>query len=68
MGVLTCNRGDCNNIMCRRYSPKYGYICWECLEELKATQPASIEEFMDSLKGNRDKTPKVDYDKIFPGR
>lgn len=34
MSVLACNRGNCENIMCDRYSHKYGYLCNQCLEEL----------------------------------
>ena len=34
MGVMICNRGNCENIMCDRYSHKYGHICRECFEEL----------------------------------
>jgi len=35
MGVMACNRKDCTNIMCDRYSFDHGYLCDECLEELK---------------------------------
>ncbi len=34
MGVLRCDRLGCENIMCDRYSPKYGYLCHECFDEL----------------------------------
>ncbi len=34
MGVMLCNRGDCENILCDRYSCEYGYICTKCFEEL----------------------------------
>lgn len=66
MSVLACHRGDCENIMCDRLSQKYGYICRECYEEIKATQPASIKEFMASEKRDPNETPRVDYDRIFP--
>ena len=34
MRVLSCNRKSCENIMCDRFSYKYGYICDECFDEL----------------------------------
>lgn len=50
MGVLTCDRLGCDNIMCDYFSFKYGYICNECLEELKRKPGVSIESFMNTLK------------------
>ena len=55
MGVMRCDRGDCENILCDRYSYEYGYICDECFEELKAHTPiVSIKEFMSSPKRTPD--------------
>ena len=34
MGVLACERKNCENIMCRRFSAAFGYICDDCLEQL----------------------------------
>jgi len=49
MGVLPCYRRGCENIMCYRYSHRYGYICNECFDELvKLGADTNIEEFMDS--------------------
>jgi len=70
MGVLECARRDCENIMCDRYSPEYGYICDECFEELVEAGPVDIESFM----GTRRKRPVPDidwyshYNEIFPDR
>ena len=50
MGVLACSRNGCENIMCDYYAYLYGYICNECLEELKNGKERSIETFMNSLK------------------
>lgn len=50
MSIMTCNRKNCINIMCDFYSSKYGYICNECLTELKTIPFCSIQEFMDSPK------------------
>lgn len=33
MGVLPCNRKDCENIMCDTYISDVGYVCWECRNE-----------------------------------
>lgn len=37
MGVMPCSRRGCENILCSRYSPKYGYICDSCFRELMST-------------------------------
>jgi len=49
MGVLACDRYRCGNIMCDRYSPKYGYICDECYTELRA-MVQSIDYFVKTPK------------------
>jgi len=54
MGVLACDREGCDNIMCDHYSPKFGYICYSCLQELTAELnkggwsdfDSAVEEFM----------------------
>ena len=46
MSVLSCSRGGCENIMCDRYSYRYGYICNECFSEMVALRPESIADFM----------------------
>lgn len=59
MGVLPCHRKGCENIMCGRYSPTYGYICDECFEERIELGPeAAIGDFMYTRKGD---TPKEPY-------
>lgn len=35
MGVMTCSRRECENIMCETYIDKVGYICGECKDEFK---------------------------------
>jgi hypothetical protein len=49
MGVLSCDRKGCKNIMCNRHSHKYGYICYECFEELLQSD-LSIGAFMYTEK------------------
>lgn len=51
MGVLTCNRKDCGNVMCDRSSAQFGYICNDCFDELVKSGPhTNIEYFMNSPK------------------
>lgn len=35
MGVMKCSRNQCESVMCDRYSPKFGYLCERCAEQLK---------------------------------
>jgi len=66
MGVLNCDRTGCENIMCDRYSDKYGYICWECFNELVAKK-IPVGDFMHTVKEDYEDSPYTEkfYDKIF---
>ena len=56
MGVMECYRKNCKNILCDRYSSTYGYICWECFDELVSLGPKTdIESFMNSVKRPKQK-------------
>lgn len=35
MGVMSCNRKSCENIMCDTYISAVGYVCYECQNEFK---------------------------------
>ena len=59
MGVLHCDRNFCDNIMCDRYSHRYGYICDECFAELLESD-LTIEAFMQTEKHDIIKTSRVD--------
>jgi len=50
MGVLSCNRQGCGNIMCDLVSDRYGYLCGECYNELLSKPFIDIDTFMDSEK------------------
>ena len=51
MGVLACDRNGCENIMCDYYSDTYGYLCWECYNELlEKCDSISIGAFMYTRK------------------
>ena len=71
MGVMSCSRRGCENIMCDRYSYEYGYICNECYAELvERGVGIDVEEFMDTTKEDSYKTStdiaeKI-YDALFP--
>lgn len=52
MGVLACSRNGCESIMCDYYSYEYGYICSECLDELRNKPFTDIKSFMQSPKPN----------------
>jgi len=45
-----CNRNGCNNMICNRYSTRYGHICPECFEELAKNGCKHISNFMQSKK------------------
>lgn len=61
MGVMPCNRKMCPAILCRNYSEQYGYICEDCLSELKAADTTDIALFMATAKKD---TRSID--EIFP--
>jgi hypothetical protein len=61
MSVLACSRNNCGNVMCDRYSYKYGYLCSSCFEELVKTKPmngSEIEAFMLSPKQEQEPEPE----------
>jgi len=35
MGVMSCSRKECDNIMCDTYVNSIGYICYDCKLEFK---------------------------------
>ena len=35
MGVMSCSRKSCDNIMCDTYVQSVGYICFDCQSEFK---------------------------------
>lgn len=51
MSVMSCNRRDCENIMCDKYSSRFGYICYECFDELvNLGIHEDVESFMNTRK------------------
>ena len=56
MSVLVCDRVGCERIMCDNFSPKHGYICYDCMieyDELK--EDIDIEEFMKRDKSSMER-------------
>lgn len=72
MGVLTCDRVNCSNVMSERRSRQYGYLCWECFDELVQLGPGvDIEDFMGSKKDHIAESYEASYayfDQIFKRR
>jgi hypothetical protein len=68
MSVLQCDRTGCENIMCDRLSDEYGYLCWECFNELLASGTLDIEKFMNGPRATLHKPNPETYNKIFPRR
>lgn len=80
MGVKSCFRTDCTNIMCDTHVPGVGYVCYECQGEFKLW-PDSIgicantngkvlshlKEFMDIPKSNTDSTIVNSIEEFFSG-
>ena len=65
MGVLWCARSDCDNVMCDRYSHKYGYICWECFDELVEEGPdTDVKLFMLTEKPDIEVNKEGAYEKF----
>lgn len=74
MGVMTCSRVNCNNILCDEYIPDIGYICNDCIYEFKQIHSNredlfsnfmnDLEMFMKIRKG-KDVNKIIDVDRFF---
>ncbi|MFW6225469.1 MAG: hypothetical protein ACOC3V_00755 [bacterium] len=78
MGVMSCYRKNCDNIMCDTYIDDVGYICWECKEEFKdyieynkirveteGEIRRELKIFMDTRKGDYFKGNEISIDDFF---
>mgnify|MGYP003516642626 CR=1 FL=1 len=36
MGVMSCDRRECDNIMCDTYINSVGYVCYDCQKEFES--------------------------------
>jgi len=68
VGVMRCNRTDCESVMCTRYSTAYGYLCDACFNELVHQGPATnITEFlMSSPNHQMREAVEAYFEAIFP--
>lgn len=79
MGVMTCARYRCDNILCRTYIRSIGYICRECQQEFKNYLPTqrdiildsesqiikALQKFINIPQGSCDNIPSINIDEFF---
>lgn len=68
MGVKSCSRKGCGEIMCDTYVPEVGYVCTDCQAEFKiflATKPLPILNELDISRALEEfmKIPKNSFNK-----
>ena len=57
MGVLACDRQDCENIMCDFVSRTHGYLCYSCMQELKDLNGSmTIRQFMNTSVSSNERS------------
>ena len=50
MGIMGCNRKNCENIMSDDYSEVTGYICYDCKRELEESKPECVDDVLLFMK------------------
>ena len=78
MGVMSCSRSECDNIMCDTYIDDVGYVCYECKEEFKdylskegisvafeGEISRELKKFMDTRKNAYNKGSEIEVDDFF---
>ena len=78
MGVMSCSRKECDNIMCDTYVDGVGYVCNDCQNEFKeylskeginATTEGDIrralEKFMETRKGDYTQGNEMNINEFF---
>lgn len=78
MGVMSCSRKNCDNIMCDTYIYDIGYICWECQKEFKeyveynkieveteGQIKRELKKFMETEKNEHFQGKNIDIDDFF---
>ncbi len=78
MGVLSCSRRGCDNIMCDTCVQGIGYICWDCQDEFKLYVSSHcmhietdeeitrvLSEFMETNEGSYDNQSSDAIDDFF---
>lgn len=55
-----CSKRGCGEIMCQWYSDRFGYLCYECLSELKSLGSVlSEEEVNEWLKVDKHRKDEI---------
>lgn len=80
MGVMSCSRYECDNIMCDTYIDGAGYVCYDCQNEFKEyIERGSVEHthegqilrilksFMITPKNSYNKGKEISVDDFFRG-
>lgn len=78
MGVLSCSRPDCPQIMCDVYVNGIGYVCYECQKEFRdylekeGLNPQTegeirreLQKFMATNRGSYDKGKEMTVNEFF---
>lgn len=78
MGVMSCHRKGCNEIMCDTYINDIGYICYDCQREFDdylsnnnivlTTEYGiknELKKFMKTEKGGYDDNVEISVDDFF---
>lgn len=74
MGVRQCSRKDCETVLCDHYNHDHGYICCDCLNELRncvdIQGTVNVFEFMRTSvrKDNTIVTSQTDINNMFSDR
>jgi len=73
MGVMSCARTGCGEIMCDTYIEDIGYICYKCKQELEDSKPESfldVSKFMNTKKGKTflDENGNFDLNLVFDNK
>ena len=78
MGVMSCSRPDCQQIMCDTYVDGIGYVCYECKREFEeylekeGINPTTegdirreLQKFLATDKGAYDKGNEMTVSEFF---
>lgn len=67
MGVMSCSRRGCPNIMCDTHVDNIGYVCFDCQQEFQLflqernENPKNENEIRDSLESFMETNPRKKY-------
>lgn len=67
MGVMSCSRKGCPNIMCDTHIDHIGYVCYDCQKEFqlfldeKNINPKNENDIRTELEAFMETTPRKNY-------